>query len=102
MAGLTPLAVGRTVQLLFLASDYITVALGLVISYVALRGYLDHGSRPMLFVSVGFALVLGVPGLVSAVFLLGGVGTEVVVGAIGQASEILGMVCILYGLAMKP
>lgn len=90
-----------TIELALFLSDYVTVALGLVISYIAYRGYRDHGSRPMLFVAAGLVLFLGVPGLLGVVFVVAPVG-EVVVGIFTQASEILGMCLILYGLWMDP
>jgi hypothetical protein len=96
-----PLQVGG-LGLVLLVSDYVTVALGLVISYIALRGYLEQGSRPMLFVGVGFALVLGVPGLLSGVYYVTPLLDQVTTGVLTQASEIVGMLCLLYGLWMEP
>lgn len=40
-----------------IAAKAVTMVLGLVIALHALRGYRLHGSEPMLFVAVGFALV---------------------------------------------
>lgn len=102
MPATLPLTADATTRLVLLASDYVSVVLGLAISYIALRGYLDHGSRPMLFVSAGFALVLGVPALLSVVYFLTPLLGEVTVGLLSQASEIAGMATILYGLWMEP
>ena len=55
----------------------------------------------MLFVAVGLVLFLGVPGLLGLLFVALPVG-EVAVGIVTQASEILGMCLILYGLWMDP
>jgi hypothetical protein len=52
----------------------------------------------MLFVAAGFVLVVGVPALVTvALYLLLDVPLPVV-NSIGQASELLGLGAILYGL----
>jgi heme A synthase len=90
-----------TIEFALFLSDYVTVALGLVIAYIAFRGYRDHRSRPMLFVAVGLVLFLGVPGLLGLLFVALPVG-EIAVGIVTQASEILGMCLILYGLWMDP
>jgi heme A synthase len=102
MASVLPLAAWTTMRLVLAVSDYVTVALGLVVSYIALRGYLDNDSRPMLFVAVGFALVLGVPGLLGGLYYLVPGLDQITVGVFTQASELAGMVAILYGLWMEP
>ncbi len=85
----------RTVRL---ASEGLSVVLGLAISYIALRGYLRNQSRPMLFVAAGFLLVVGLPTLLAVVLLgLFTVPTPVVNSLI-QASEVAGLAAILYGL----
>lgn len=91
----------RTIELVLFLSDYVTVALGLVISYIAYRGYRDHQSKPMLFVAVGLVLFLGIPGLLGVIFVVFTVD-EILIGVLTQASEILGMCLILYGLWMNP
>jgi len=90
-----------TIELALFLSDYVTVAIGLVISYIAYRGYRDHRSKPMLFVAIGFVLVAGGPGVLAIVFFLLPVG-ELTVGILTQISEIAGMCSILYGLWMNP
>jgi len=90
-----------TVELALFLSDYVTVALGLVISYIAFQGYRGHRSKPMLFVAVGLVLFLGVPGLLGVVFVTLPVD-EILIGVLTQTSEILGMCLILYGLWVDP
>jgi hypothetical protein len=80
------------------ASEAVTVALGLAISYIAYRGYRRNRSRPMLFVAAGFALVVGVPAVLTVVlYLVLDVPLPIVNSAV-QASELAGMAAILYGL----
>lgn len=90
-----------TVELLFLASELIVIVLGLTISYIAYQGYRRNDSRPMLFFSIGFILVVGVPAVAGSLYLFGGVGTEIIAGAVTQLATILGMVCILFALRMS-
>jgi hypothetical protein len=89
------------IELILFLSDYITVFIGLIISYIAYRGYRDHQSKPMLYVAVGFVLLLGVPGLLGVLVLTLPV-KQIIVGALTQASEIFGMLSILYGLWVDP
>jgi hypothetical protein len=90
-----------TIELVLFLSDYVTVAIGLAISYIAYRGYRDHRSRPMLFVAAGFVLLMGVPGLLGVVAVVFPVA-QVTAGIFTQISEIVGMCSILYGLWMDP
>lgn len=92
LGGLTP------VELAFLAGEAVSVLLGLVISYVAYRGYRRHDARPMLFVSAGFVLVLGVPAVAAGVYVAVPFVSEANAGAITQVAEIAGLASILYGL----
>jgi hypothetical protein len=78
-------------------SDYVVVALGLTIAAIAFRGYRRNDSRPMLFVSMGFVLVLGVPFAMQILALVGPL-PEFVAAALSQAAELAGMASILYGL----
>lgn len=87
-----------TLSLVRQASEAITVLLGLAISYIAYRGYRRNRSRPMLFVAGGFVLIVAVPAVVTLVlYLLLDVPLPVV-NSLAQASELLGMGAILYGL----
>ncbi len=87
---------GISVDLFLLISDYVTIAIALVIAYIAYQGYSRNDSRPMLFITVGFVLTFGGPGLIfiaSLVFPL----SPLVVGGATQLTEIFGMGLILYG-----
>lgn len=87
------------VTLALQAYELVGAVLGVVIAYLAYRGYRRNGSRPMLFVSVGFALVLGVPLLLTlAYFALPITGMEVGLQALVQTVEIVGLLSIIYGL----
>lgn len=100
----TPLSLAdlSPVELAFLASEAVVVALGLAISYVAYRGYRRHDARPMLYVSVGFALALGVPAVAAGFYVAVPAVSEMGAGAVTQAATILGLASILYGLRMNP
>jgi len=90
------------VDLFFLASQLVTVALGLAISYIAYRGYRRNDSRPMLFVSVGFFFALGVPAIAAGLWVALPFVGQLAVGAVTQVFEMLGMALILYGLRLNP
>ena len=90
-----------TLDLALLLTDYVTIALGLVISYIAYRGYRNNRHTPMLFVAVGFVLLMGVPGLLGVLYFALPVG-RTVVPVLTQASEVAGMCSILYGLWVDP
>lgn len=88
----------------------LTTVLGLVVAYIAFRGYRRNQSRPMLFVAVGFVFVFWTPVLLLLSFLvlpeiariapdlLGFV--DFVFGVMGSVSQVIGLLCILYGLRM--
>jgi uncharacterized membrane protein len=80
------------------ASEAIITLFGLAISYIAYRAYRQNQSRPMLFIAVGFVLVLFVPGVAAVVlFLLLDVPSPIV-NSINQFFELAGLGLILYGL----
>lgn len=81
-------------------SELISVALGLTISYLAYLGYRRNQSRPMLFIALGFALILGVPGAALVILRFGLHVPVPIVNSVGQISELAGLVAILYGLWM--
>jgi hypothetical protein len=79
-------------------SELLSVLLGLTISYFAYLGYRRNQSRPMLFIALGFVLILGIPG---AALVLLGFGLDVpipIVNSVSQVSELAGLAAILYGL----
>lgn len=80
------------------ASEVVIILFGLAISYIAYRAYRQNQSRPMLFIAVGFVLVLFVPGAVTVVlFLLLDVPIPIV-NSVNQFFELAGLGLILYGL----
>jgi len=82
-----------------LAYELVGAVLGVFIAYLAWRGYRRNQSRPMLFVSLGFALALGVPlALTLAYLALPVSGARVVVQIVNQTFEVAGLLCIIYGL----
>lgn len=88
----------------------VNTVLGLVIAYIAFQGYRRNRSRPMLFVAIGFFLAFLAPVFLFAGFLLipriaqvapSVLGTVNFVFSIaGSVSEMIGLLCILYGLRM--
>jgi ACR3 family arsenite efflux pump ArsB len=89
----------EAIQTGLLAYELLGAALGVFIAYLAYRGYRRNRSRPMLFVSLGFALALGVPLVITLVYLaLPVTGGRVVVQVVGQTFEVVGLLCIVYGL----
>ena len=82
------------------ATDVLSAILGLFIAYQAYRGYRRNGSRPMLFISIGFVLVLAVPFLLLLLYLAIPPLTETVTSLITQTSQVVGLLAILYALRM--
>lgn len=81
--------------------ELVGAVLGVVIAYLAYRGYRRNDSRPMLFVSLGFALALGVPLLLTVAYLALPVsGLQVAMQLVTQTVEITGLLCIIYGLRL--
>lgn len=82
------------------STQILSVVLGLFIAYQAYRGYRRNDSRPMLFIAVGFLLVLAVP---FAVFLVYAALPTIPVTAVvivTQLCQVSGLVAILYALWM--
>jgi uncharacterized membrane protein YpjA len=88
----------ETLRVVRQASEAIIVLLGLAISYIAYTAYRQNRSRPMLFIAVGFILVLFIPGVLAVIlFLVLGV-SPTIVNSVSQVSELAGLGLILYGL----
>lgn len=77
---------------------------GIAIAAIAYQGYRRNGSRPMLYIAIGFALALGIP-----VFLVfGGLtivqladlsgAVEATVSMTSELCQVLGLFVILYAL----
>lgn len=82
------------------ASEAIIILFGLAISYIAYTAYRENQSRPMLFIAVGFVLVLFVPGAVAVVLFLVLDVPAPIVNSVNQFFELAGLGLILYGLWM--
>lgn len=84
----------------FGAAEVLTALLGIAIAYIAYRGYRRNQSRPMLYLAIGFVLVLGIP-FVMFIFqtFIPIIPALVFVGAM-QLSQVAGLVVILYALWM--
>ena len=80
--------------------DVLAALLGVFIAYQAFRGYRRNDSRPMLFISLGFVLVLAVPFALLLVTLVVPGLPVWAVGLLTQASELLGLGSILYAIWM--
>lgn len=80
------------------ASESLSVILGLAVSYLAYRGYRRNQSRPMLFIALGFVLILGVPGIALLVLRFGFKTPIPIINSVAQISELTGLIAILYGL----
>jgi uncharacterized membrane protein (DUF441 family) len=81
------------------AYELVGAVLGLFIAYLAYRGYRRNDSRPMLFIALGFVLVLGVPLLiVPAFYVLPIAGGQRALQAVVQTFEGAGLLCIIYAL----
>ncbi|WP_276273867.1 DUF7521 family protein [Haloarcula litorea] len=95
-------AAGRpsgTVRAALQAYELVGALLGLFIAYLAYRGYRRNDSRPMLFLAIGFTLVLGLPLVIVPVYLLLPIsGGQAVLQAGIQTLEIAGLLCIVYAL----
>lgn len=88
-----------TVQAGLLAYELLGAVLGVFIAYLAYRGYRRNQSRPMLFVSLGFVLALGVPLTITLVYIaLPIAGGQVITQVVTQTFEIIGLLSIIYGL----
>jgi hypothetical protein len=87
-------AVQRARQL----SELVTLVLGAAISYIAYRAYRQNQSRPMLFIAVGFALIVFVPAIIIGILIFVFNTPTPIVNSLAQVSELLGLGAILYGL----
>ncbi|WP_115864402.1 DUF7521 family protein [Halorussus litoreus] len=82
------------------AMQILSVVIGVFIAYQAYRGYKRNESRPMLFIAIGFVLVLAIP---FCLFVLYGVLSVLPVAAVvvgSQLSQVSGLLAILYALRM--
>lgn len=82
------------------ATDVLSALIGIFIAYQAYRGYRRNESRPMLYISIGFILVLAVPVVLLGAYLVIPFLTETVIGVVQQTSQVLGLLAIVYALRM--
>jgi hypothetical protein len=93
-----------------LVLNVLTTLLGLGVAYIAFRGYRRNQSRPMAFIAVGFVLTFWTPVLLLVSFLIlpevariapDALGlVDFLFGVAGSVSQLIGLLCILYGLRM--
>ncbi|WP_394326470.1 DUF7521 family protein [Halorubrum aethiopicum] len=77
-------------------------AIGLFIAFLAYRGYRRNDSRPMLYLAVGFGVILGLPIPVVALSVLFPTISGPLAQVAIQTLEIGGLLCIVYALRMEP
>jgi len=90
------------VQVWLTGYELVGAVLGLFIAYQAYRGYRRNESRPMLFMSLGFVLVVGLPVLLTVPFLLFPAIPQAAYQFVIQTFEVAGLVCIIYALRVDP
>jgi hypothetical protein len=93
------IAVGswHPVAVVGLVFSIVALALGISTAYLAVRGYLRNGQRPMLFIAVGFVLVLLTPFPLLFSFIFP-IAEDVTFYAISAINQTVGLCLILYGL----
>jgi hypothetical protein len=89
-------------QMALVAMEVVVISLGLTISYIAYRGYVENSSRPMLFISGGFVLLVGVPAVLAVVTLSTSILSGTASAVVNRLSTVAGMASILYGMRMEP
>lgn len=75
------------------------LGLGIAITYIAFRGYRRNQSQPMLFIAIGFGLILLVQVALLPVDLLLDVD-RFVLQTVTQLAQVVGMLAILHALTM--
>lgn len=96
-----PAGSSGTLALALQAYELVGAALGVFIAYLAYQGYRRNDSRPMLFVALGFTLVLVVPLVLTiGYFALPISGGQVAFQFLVQTLEIAGLLSIIYGLRL--
>jgi len=99
---LSPPPIPDWVRLLSQSMNIVAALVGLLIAYQAYRGYRRNDSRPMLFIAFGFTLTVGLPFVMAVPTLLlsnSPTATAALV-VLSDASTLVGLGCILYGLRM--
>ena len=81
-------------------SEVIPMILGLAISYIAYTAYRQNQSRPMLYIAIGFILVLFVQVPLALIFIHVLELPTPILNSLLQIPEFAGLALILYGLWM--
>jgi heme A synthase len=79
-------------------SEIVPMILGLAISYLAYTAYRQNRSRPMLYIAIGFMLVLFVQAPLALIFIHILELPTPVLNSLLQIPEFAGLGLILYGL----
>ncbi|WP_455448916.1 DUF7521 family protein [Natrinema thermotolerans] len=82
------------------ATDILSAVIGLFIAYQAYRGYRRNDSRPMLVIAIGFLFALAVPFLLVILYAILPFLSETLLAVCSQASQLSGLLAILYALRM--
>jgi heme A synthase len=90
----------ETLRMIRQVSEVIPMILGLAISYLAYTAYRQNRSRPMLYIAVGFILVLFVQAPLALILVYLLELPAPVLNIILQVPEFTGLGLILYGLWM--
>jgi hypothetical protein len=109
MAG-TVAVLGSTATPIGIALSVLAGVLGLAVGSLAYLAYRRNESLPMLFVAAGFLLAFWTPVFLTGLLKAARFGVEVTpemnaalgsaVSNAGRVSEVVGLLLILYGLAM--
>lgn len=105
----TPLYLGdalapNSLEAAVMLVQIVQAIVGIGIAYIAYRGYRRNESRPMLYIAIGFILVLGVPfalyiGAFAAIAATGlASDMQLLVVGIAEISQLLGLVAIWHAL----
>jgi hypothetical protein len=90
------------VQVWLTGYELVGALLGLFVAYQAYRGYRRNESRPMLFIALGFVLIVGLPVALTVPFLLVPAIPQAAYQFTIQTAEVGGLVCIIYALRVDP
>ncbi|MEA5385965.1 hypothetical protein VB779_01800 [Haloarculaceae archaeon H-GB11] len=83
---------------LSVAAAMATALLGTFVAYQSYRGYRRNGSRPMLFLAAGIALLTVVPFVLRTVVVRTGFASTTGGALVSQTAGLVGIVVLLYAL----
>jgi hypothetical protein len=89
---------------LIIGLSLVATTLSALIAYQAYRGYRRNGSRPMLFLAIGFMFITTIPFFVDLVFypifgrMYSAQITSIVLPVVKYGIQILGLSFVLYSL----